>query len=270
MKYNTGDKKYLVVSGDSFTKGHTLGETGSWAYYVAKKMNLELINLSENGMNNQWISSELLSFLYTRESILGECIVMVGWTDFARELSFYNSSNNQFIHQITTVPADLHFTENDEHHADYFIEKIVNNRKVLKNFIGNEIVCLYKTYFSILHTKTFLEKNNTPFLFFDVVANNKLYYDEKTPYLLSLNKTKIYLDFENNDINFLKNFKDKIFSDKIFDKNYINFEGNSIFEWISKEGNHKYEIGNPGHTNELGANIISDMIINEYENLYNK
>jgi len=39
------NKKYLVVSGDSFTKGHTLGEKGSWAYHVAKKMNLELINL---------------------------------------------------------------------------------------------------------------------------------------------------------------------------------------------------------------------------------
>jgi hypothetical protein len=262
------DKKYLVVSGDSFTKGHTLGEKGSWAYHVAKKMNLELINLSENGMSNQWISSQVLSFLYRHEIILDQCIVMIGWTDFARELSFYSDIEYHRVYQITTVPADIHFTENDSHQAPHFIEKIVNNRNVLKNFIGNELVCLYKTYFSILHTQTLLEKHNIPFLFFDAVANNKLYYNEKIPYVLSYLGEKIYLDFNNTDIPFLMDFKDKTFSDKIFDKRYINFEGKSIFEWISKQGNQKYEVGNPGHTNELGANIISDLIIKEYATIY--
>ena len=263
-------KKYLVVSGDSFTKGHTLGETGSWAYHVAKKMNLNLINLSGNGMCNQWISSQLLSFLYRHEIILNECVVMVGWTDFARELSFYSNIYSNEVHQITTVPADIHTTMNDDHQPEHFVEKIINNRNVLKNFIGNELVCIYKTYFSILHTQTLLEKYNIPFLFFDAVANNKLYYNEKTPYIFSTSGEQIHLDFKNTDVPFLKDFNDRTFSDKIFDKKYINFEGSSIFEWISKPGNQKYEEGNPGHTNELGADYISDLIIKEYEKLYNK
>jgi hypothetical protein len=66
------NKKYLIVCGDSFTKGHTLGEKGSWAYHVAKKMNLNLINLSANGMGNEWVASQLLSFLYRHESIVDD------------------------------------------------------------------------------------------------------------------------------------------------------------------------------------------------------
>jgi hypothetical protein len=263
------NKKYLIACGDSFTKGHTLGEKGSWAYHVAKKMNLNLINLSANGMGNEWVASQLLSFLYRHESILDECIVMVGWTDFARELNFYINIETSRVHQITTVPGDIHSTQNDYHQAPHFVEKIINNRNVLKNFIGNEFVCLYKTYFSILHTQNVLEKHDVPFLFFDAVANNKLYYNDTIPYILSTSGERIHLDFNNTDIPFLQDFKDKTFSDKIFNNKYINFEGNSIFEWISKLENQKYEEGNPGHTNELGASIISDMIIKEYDKLYN-
>lgn len=266
------NKKYLVVCGDSFTKGHTLGEKGSWAYHVARKMNLQLVNLSNNGMGNEWISSTLLSFLYRHETILNECIVMVGWTDFGRELSFYRRDINEyksFTDIITTVPHDIHDDSNDGHQSRHFDEIIVGNRKILKHFIGNEIVCLYKSYFAMLHTKTFCEKYDIPFLFFDAVANNRLYYNEKIPYILSTKKEKIYLDFENNDASFLQDFRERTFADKIFDKKYINFDGNSIFEWISMTGNQKYEEGNPGHTNELGANIISDIIIKEYDKLYN-
>lgn len=260
-------KKYLIVSGDSFTKGHELGEKGSWAYHTAKKMNLQLINLSENGMGNEWIASQLLSFLYRHEIILDECVVMIGWTDFARELSFYINDESQYIEQLTIVPCDLHGDLDDTHHP-YFIERITSNRSVLKKFIGNEIVCLYKTYFSILHTRSLLEKYNIPFVFFDSVANNKLYYDKKIPYILSFNGNPIYLDFNNTDIPFLKDFKEKSFSDKIFDKKYINFENKSIYQWVWLD-REKYEKGNPGHTNELAANTISDMIIKEYDKLYN-
>lgn len=267
------NKKYLIVSGDSFTKGHTLGEKGSWAYHVARKMNLQLVNLSNNGMGNEWISSTLLSFLYRHEPILNESIVMVGWTDFGRELNFYRRNINEyesFTDIVTTVPFDLHDDSSGGHRSDYFTETIIDNKKILKHFIGNDIVCLYKSYFAMLHTKTFCERYNIPFLFFDAVANNKLYYDTKSPYLLSFKKEKIYLDFQNNDISFLQDFNDRTFVDKIFNKKYINFEGNSIFQWISLPGNQIYEEGNPGHTNELGADLISDMILKQYENIYNK
>jgi len=82
------NKKYLVVSGDSFTEGHTMGEQASWAYWVAKKMNLELINLSCGGKGNEWISNNLLSFLTSTDISLDECIVMVGWSDLSRQILF--------------------------------------------------------------------------------------------------------------------------------------------------------------------------------------
>jgi hypothetical protein len=111
--------------------------------------------------------------------------------------------------------------------------------------------------------------HNIPYLFFDAVANNKLYYDHTIPYIASTTDDKIHLDFNKTKISFLLDFRDKTFANKIFDKTYINFDNKTIFEWISKPGNQKYEEGNTGHTNELGANYISDMIIKEYDKLYN-
>lgn len=105
-------KKYLIVSGDSFTKGDRMGDLGSWAYHTAKKMNLELINLSNNGMGNEWICSTLLLHLYTNPQILSESIVMVGWTDFARELIYYNaryeSHGTANTSHMTCTPIDIH------------------------------------------------------------------------------------------------------------------------------------------------------------------
>ena len=40
-------KKYLIATGCSFTQGHILGESGSWATYFAQNNNLKLINLGK-------------------------------------------------------------------------------------------------------------------------------------------------------------------------------------------------------------------------------
>jgi hypothetical protein len=267
-------KKYLIVSGDSFTKGHRMGDKGSWAYHTAKKMNLELINLSDNGMGNEWISNTLLLHLYSKPSILSESIVMIGWTDFARELLYYNAlyySNVDRTTMTTATPADIHLNENGGH-SNHILDNIIKpNIKSIGSFIGNSIVNLHKTYFSILHTKAFLENNNIPYLFFDAVADNQLYFNNDETYLKGINDEQYQIDFNQiEDIEFIQSYKNKNLIDYIFDSKYIKFENTSIFGWISKPGNFKYEDGNPGHTNELGADYISNIILNEYEKLYNQ
>ena len=266
-------KKYLIVSGDSFTKGDRMGELGSWAYHTAKKLNLELINLSDNGMGNEWISNTLLLYLYTNSDILSQSIVMVGWTDFARELIYYNAmyySNVDRTTMTTVTPADVHINQPGGHSSHILDTIIKPNKKAIGSFIGNTIIDLHKTYFSILHTKTFLENNQIPYLFFDAVADNKLYFDDEMYYLKGINDEQYQIDFNHiTDIEFIRTYKNKNLIDYIFNSNYIKFENTSIFGWISKKGNFKYEDGNPGHTNELGADYIANIIVNEYEKLYN-
>jgi hypothetical protein len=37
-----------------------------------------------------------------------------------------------------------------------------------------------------------------------------------------------------------------------------------------KHGYERFTEGNPGHPNSIASNLFSDMIIKEYEKLYNK
>ena len=268
-------KKYLIVSGDSFTKGHRMGELGSWAYHTAKKINLELINLSDNGMSNEWISNNLLLYLYSNPHILSESVVMVGWTDFARELIYYNARYEKHQTSKTSfmvcTPVDIHGDADGGHSSHILDNYIKPYRDIVGRFIGDELVNLHKTYFSILHTKSFLENNDIPYLFFDAVADNELYSDNNQYYLKGRHDMKYEINFnEIEDVEFIKTYKNKEIIHYIFDSNYIKFENTSIFGWLSKDGNFKYEKGNPGHTNELGADYIANIIVNEYEKLYNK
>jgi len=275
-------KKYLIACGDSFTKGHLLGEKGSWAYHTAKKMNLQLINLAENGACNEWISSTLLLFLHKNLNILSDSVVMVGWTDFQRELLFYNSmyhlNKNQSIDDAkivtsTITPADVH-TDNEFGHQSYVIDNIIKKNKMsVGSFIGDEIVCLHKTYMSILHAKSFLDSKNVPYLFFDTVEDNRLYSDEHGHYVNTPHK-KHYLNFKKvSDIPFIQNYTSKSIIDYIFSEPYVDlFEQKSIYGWLISlafNNNLIYEVGNQGHTNELGADYVGNLIVKEYERIYN-
>lgn len=270
-------KKYLIVSGDSFTKGDRMGEKATWAYHTAKKMGLELINLSDNGMCNEWISDGLLLYLYANPNILKESIVMVGWTDLAREIIYYNTiyetNGNDSISYTVTTPADIHSSVDGGHSSYILDEKIKRYPKIVPPFFGNDMINLHKTYISILHTKTFLECNQIPYLFFDAVSDNKIYQNENEYYLKTYDGGKYILDFNKVDnIDFFKNYNSNSIVDYIFDRNYISFHNQTIFGWLHDEltnGNQSYEKGNPGHTNELGADYISNIIINEYEKIYN-
>lgn len=272
-------KKYLIVSGDSFTKGDRMGDKGSWAYHTAKKMGLELINLSENGMCNEWISNTLLLHLYSNPDILKDSVVMVGWTDFAREIIYYNAVYENMgrdeISYTVTTPVDVH-TDYDGGHSSYILDtKIKKYPKIVTPFFGHDMMNLHTTYMSILHTKTFLENNDIPYIFFDAVSDNKIYFRHPNEfYLRTYDGGKYVLDFEKvKQLDFFTNYTKKPIVDYIFDSNYISFDNQSIFGWLHNHatiGDLSYEEGNAGHTNEKGADYISNIIINEYEKIYNQ
>jgi hypothetical protein len=263
-------KKYLIVSGDSFTEGHNMGEQASWAYWVAKELNLELINLGRGGKGNEWISNTLLTFLNKEEISLNQIIVMVGWSDVSRQSIFLDIEDDTKTEKLfDIVPSDLIIKSDNINHYSR-INWIYKNRKILAPILSNILWCVFKTYQSIFYTKIFLQSKKIPFLFFDVITDNKIYYKNNIPYFKNSWK-----NFSNNNLeelpyesDLISNMTSKKNVDYIFDKKYINFEGNTLWYWLKKEGNFKYEVGNDGHTNIDGAKEISKYIVEQYKNIY--
>lgn len=263
-------KKYLIVSGDSFTEGHNMGEQASWAYWVAKELNLKLINLSCGGKGNEWISDSLLSYLITMKIPYEECIVMIGWSDLSRQMMFLDiETEDDPSGLVDFVIGDLLYPS-DNIQNNRKIKYIYENRKSLYPLFSSITLLLYKTYKSIFYTRMFLENKNIPFIFFDVITDNKIYYKKNTPFI-----KKSYEDFLNEDLENISNIDDVITSminkknvDYIFDEKYLTFENKTLLGWLKKEGNFKYEVGNDGHTNIEGAKEISKYIVEQYKNIY--
>lgn len=259
------DKKYLVACGDSFTHGHMMGETASWAYWVAKDMNLTLINLSSGGKGNEWIATTILSFLIKNEIPLEEVIVMIGWSDLSRQLVYFNNVNNSEESDIwNIVPGDLMNSGDNDW--------IYQNRKSLYPLFSSLNWCLFRTYQSLFNVKMFLKSSNIPFLFFDTITDNKIYYNNNEPYLKDSWKTfwtenleKLILDGEPAIIT---NMLSKEMVEYIFDKNYIDIDGYTIVKWLHRPGNEIYEKGNEGHLNEAGAKVISKKIVDKFKKIY--
>jgi len=265
-------KKYLIVCGDSFTKGHKLGEKSTWAYHTANKLGFELINLAENGQSNEWISSTILNYLYKNEDKLNEVVVMIGWTDFMRKLVSYSTDFSK--HQTFTLTSnDLinpYHSDNDEEHP---INYIFKNKEILYPIFGWEPELIYKTYLSILHIKTFCEKNSIPYLFFESINCNKVYFGKETIFLEDgITKLKHELPYPTEDNNVMYDYINQQIIDKIYDEKFINFDGLTINEWIQiqQENDIKiFEEGSDGHTNIEGGKKISEFIIKNYIKIYN-
>lgn len=264
-------KKYLVVCGDSFTEGHMIGETASWAYWVAKDMNLTLINLSCGGMGNEWISTTILSFLIKKEISLDEVIVMVAWSDLSRQMTYFNNVNENYENNIwNIVPGDL--LENSEVSEILEMKWIYENRKALYPFFSSLNWCLFKTYQSLFNLKIFLKSSNIPFLFFDTITDNKIYYKNNKPYLKDSWKSFWTENLEKliivDEPSIITNMLCEDMVNYLFDKNYINIDGYTVMMWLHMPENKIFEKGNDGHLNEMGAKIISKKIINEFKKIY--
>jgi hypothetical protein len=262
------NKEYLVVCGDSFTEGHTMGEQASWAYWVSKQLNLKLINIANGGKGNEWISNTLLTYLNKKEIPLDKVVVMVGWSDVSRQSIFVDTEDDKDTPKLLDIVIGDLLIKSDliENHPR--LKWIYKNRKILSPLLSSIVWCVFKTYQSIFYTKIFLESKNIPFLFFDVITDNKVYYKNNIPYFKNTWK-----NFNNNDLEELP-YEGDLISDMISEKNvnylfnekYINFDGAPILGWLHDK--EEYSEGNDGHTNIEGAKKISKYIVEQYKNIY--
>lgn len=262
------NKKYLIVCGDSFTQGHDMGSEASWAHWTADILNLELINLAKGGMSNEWISIRLLSFLQTNRDILSESVVMIGWTEMMRQLVFFDDLGQTKIGKWiwSAQPNDFISDDCGDDTPGYWIYK---HKDALFPFFSNLQWALMKTYTSIMIVKTFLESNNIPYLFFDAVNDNKLYYENGLTYLRDYKFEKLPFDItkDHDDVGDIVN---EAMVNYLFDENYVTIDNTTLLNWIHSVGDERYCEGNGGHTNVYGAKEAAKFIVKNYERIYNQ
>jgi len=86
----------IICSGDSFSSGYGLEDvTKSWPHLLAKKLNANVLNLSQEGMGNEHIINSIVNC----KSLLGS-LVICGLTHYSR-VEFFNAKTGK---TFTTIP----------------------------------------------------------------------------------------------------------------------------------------------------------------------
>lgn len=253
MKINFNDKKYLVTSGCSYTDGYSMGETGSWAYYLSNIVNLELHNKARGGQGNEFIANSVITYLINNEEILENCVVGVAWSETTRLMSSIFDLNVQRYLLDTVRPQD--FLE-DGRYNEYIGGKI---------FFCDIPYCIYKTYMSIINLSNFLNYYNIPHFYVDAINNTKVdIVNEKITMCTTYDPgTSDCMEF---DLSKFPTYYSTILNENINNKIFNNFikigKYDSLIEFIFSDYE-KYEKGNSGHPNNIAAREIAELMYNE-------
>ena len=270
------NRKNLVVSGCSFTKGHILQEKGSWATYLNEMMGTTLHNRAGGGMGNSYISTSIIGYLTQNQELIEDSIVIVAWSEITRMLGTFMHQPPRGNEIVTIRPQD--FIDDDKKIGwsdagfDSYHRYVVEHREVLMPFFSTWNYAVYETYVAMLNLKTFLELHKIPYLFFDAIADSKVVIND-SKLLLRSTWIDIELDEVIDPMDHMSCILNEEVIDKIFnDDRWISFYGKSMcIDMQSDQLKYeKYTQGNGGHPNEYASNHYAKLILNEYERLYNK
>jgi hypothetical protein len=92
--------KKLIVSGCSFTVDH------SWAYFLAKKYDLELINLSHVAAGNKHIADSLIVYLEQTNFDINEVLIGIMWSGIGRRDWMVSLTDQQYHDPFAYKYAD--------------------------------------------------------------------------------------------------------------------------------------------------------------------
>jgi hypothetical protein len=269
------DKTNLIVSGCSFTKGHTLEAKGSWATYLSEMMGLKLHNRAQGGAGNSYISTSIIGYLTTNPELISNSIVVVAWSEITRMLGTFLHKND--YHEIITIrPQDfIHDGQKGDWKSrgiDSYHGYVMEHRDILSPLFSTWNYAVYETYVAMLNLKNFLELHKIPYLFFDAIADSKVVIDNDK-IILKNTHVDIHLNEPIIRSSHMSCILNQEVIDKIFnDERWISFYGNSmaVHMLLDPLKYNKYTQGNGGHPNEYASNYYAKIILNEYERLYNK
>ena len=272
-------KKYLIASGCSFTEGHILGKSASWATY----MPYEIINLGKGGRGNRLITQVPISFGMTNPDIAKDSLFIVQLSECLRTLVYYDSELKKYG-ELTTQGHYYHITPgiflgqgglltdgNPTGFSSTGVHKAIREgRNHLVNFYTNITFTLLKTYWGIINFVNFCENNNYPYLIFDGL-NSHIPYEHNGKWVLPNADTRdtseeLRINVADTDGNEVT----AIISEKLIRyiksiKNY--YQDTTLWKFIMCRDNEDYFKGNSGHPNELGAKKWAEHLEEVLENL---
>lgn len=259
MKIDVSSKKYLVTSGCSFTDGFNMGKYGSWAYYLSNLTNLKLHNVAKGGAGNEYISDAVISYLIRNDEVRENCVVGVAWSEITRLTSSIYDGDG---HLLDTVRPQ-----------DFITNGKYAKQKDAQMFFHSIAHCIYKTYMSIIKLNHFLDYYKIPYFYIDAINETRveIFNDNTSPYAvlctyyahadcinvpLSGPHDGEYVPIEYSQL-ITPETNNKIF------KNFIKLGGyKSILQYMCTDYD-KYELGNPGHPNDIASQEIAELIYNE-------
>jgi len=220
MKYKT-----LIVSGCSFTENQ-----GSWAYQLASKYDLNLINLAYPGAGNQHIVWSLISFLEKNIIDIDTTLIGIMWSHPIRidhVVERNKAYNNQEIFKYAYDDHNYSVIHRDilKHH------KLHRLREVILSYMWtnhNRSAIAFTTWTLKTSLNAYLENNK--FKFFQTSFHN---YFTRSEFISNLPGTEFIRDFEyikeleknqlkHNHTNWLDIPYDQYLGDYAFNNNLLN------------------------------------------------
>lgn len=281
------DKKYLITSGCSFTEGHLLGPDASWAKYVAKNNNLELINLAKGGTGNEIITQNVINYatlnpLIAKDSLfviqLSECLrFLICWDDFKEDDTiqslYWHITPLQFLDlsNVKKITADG-FSNWDK---SFPLNKwIYDSRFQIAQLYTNITFSLWKTYNNIINFINFCKANGYSYLIFDGLNNHIPILKDGTYYLrdsAGYPSFQLTINTPTDDIEFFHKNHYPIIHESIIDllkENPHYYNDMTLNDFIRK--NESYHINNDGHPNTLGSELWANHLQIIIEDLFGK
>ena len=146
-------KKILLTNGCSWVNGAGLPnrEIQRWSYHLAKKLNMEDVNLSSEGASNNTIIRTTIEWLKENKDKFSDVLVIIGWTQMTRT-EFFNDVTKEWENQNfvsfgddDTDKTTEEFYENQSKHMLRHTELSPNNvwwRVYLKYYFIIQVMSL--------------------------------------------------------------------------------------------------------------------------------
>lgn len=234
MKY-----RKLVVSGCSFTHSEH-----SWAYVLAEKYNLELVNLAAPGAGNTHISTSLTLYLNKEKPDPNTTLVGIMWSNPGRKdlLARYNKNlEDHFLYKYDNFNhlVTLAGTVQDIEKNKKLLSQMTNPDLFLSIFFpGNEAKVLQSWLHMKNTTSGLLDQGydffQTPFI--DFFNGSKVGYINYTKEPLTYNQSLKMLGLEFDSRNFLNLSHSEILGEYAVENNLLDFDGlhpsqDGYFKW---------------------------------------
>ena len=179
------NKKILLTNGCSWVNGAGLPnrETQRWSYHLAKKLNMEDINISSEGASNDKILRTTIDWITENKEKISEIIVVIGWTQITR-MEIFNDITNEWETQNFVSFGD---GSEDLRSESFYEEQSKHMIRQAHDYTPNEIWwrVYLKYYFSLeqnqidfykilLYTQSILKSFGIEYYFFSSFGSVKL------------------------------------------------------------------------------------------------